>query len=114
MLFVTWSQSPGSSHLSSGGSQAFSQAEKLGHQTDNIHGAKRARAQPAPLSNCTQASQNIAEGRDKISSHFQKHHALMRSLFGKSHWFSKHPPSSLDQAGRTSMEKAINSHADFP
>lgn len=63
MLFVTWSQSPGSSHLSSGGSLAFSWTGQLGHQTDNGHGAKRARPPPAPLSNCTQASQNIAEAR---------------------------------------------------
>ena len=39
--------------------------------THSVQAAKWARLPSAPLSNCTQASLNIAEGRDKITSHFQ-------------------------------------------
>lgn len=66
MPFVTWSESPGSPHFSDE-SVAFSLAMQLGHyNTQSPRGLP-----PALLSNCTQASLNIAESRDKISSHFQ-------------------------------------------
>lgn len=66
---VTWSKSPEDSYLPSERSWALCSVALLVHC--NIPGAKWARLPLTPLPIRTQASQNIAESRDKISHHFQ-------------------------------------------
>lgn len=120
MPSVAWSESPGTHTCHQTGPWLLAQQCSLAITTYNIQGANWTRLPPAPLSNCTQASLNIAEGRDKISSHFQNTLKLCDAIYlilGKSHrfshQFSKHPSSSLDQTGGVSTEKGTISHAGF-